>query len=60
MILQKWFFLIQSLHFKETYELIDKVKNRYPSLQIELKKPTLTLEEQAKQYGDELWKSQSK
>ena len=50
-------FLDTSLHFNETYELIEKVKKRYPSLQIELKKPTLTLEEQAKQFGEELWKS---
>ncbi|MCQ6276256.1 phosphoadenylyl-sulfate reductase [Bacillus sp. V3B] len=50
-------FLDTDLHFSETYELIDKVKARYPSLQIELKKPSLTLEEQAKQYGEELWKS---
>jgi phosphoadenosine phosphosulfate reductase len=50
-------FLDTDLHFSETYELIEKVKARYPSLQIELKKPSLTLEEQAKQYGEELWKS---
>jgi phosphoadenosine phosphosulfate reductase len=50
-------FLDTDLHFKETYELIDKVKARYPSLQIELKKPSLTLAQQAKQYGDELWKT---
>ena len=50
-------FLDTDLHFKETYELIDKVKSRYPSLQIELKKPSLTLAQQAKQYGDELWKT---
>uniref|UniRef100_UPI00403F99D4 phosphoadenylyl-sulfate reductase n=1 Tax=Niallia sp. XMNu-256 TaxID=3082444 RepID=UPI00403F99D4 len=50
-------FLDTDLHFKETYELIDKVKARYPSLQIELKKPSLTLAEQAEQHGDELWKN---
>jgi phosphoadenosine phosphosulfate reductase len=50
-------FLDTNLHFKETYELIDKVKARYPRLQIELKKPSLTLEEQKEQYGDELWKT---
>ncbi|MCM3603413.1 phosphoadenylyl-sulfate reductase [Robertmurraya korlensis] len=50
-------FLDTGLHFKETYELIDKVKERYPQLQIELKKPSLTLEEQAEQHGDELWKT---
>jgi len=50
-------FLDTGLHFKETYELIDKVKERYPQLQVELKKPSLTLEEQAEQHGDELWKT---
>ncbi|MDE3841191.1 phosphoadenylyl-sulfate reductase [Bacillus methanolicus] len=48
-------FLDTDLHFKETYELIEKVKNRYPRLRIEIKKPALTLEEQALQYGDKLW-----
>ena len=50
-------FLDTDVHFKETYETIDKVKERYPLLNIELKKPALTLEEQATQFGDELWKS---
>lgn len=49
-------FLDTDLHFKETYELIEKVQSRYPSLQIELKKPKLTLEEQEKEFGEELWK----
>ncbi|AIE58975.1 Phosphoadenosine phosphosulfate reductase [Bacillus methanolicus MGA3] len=48
-------FLDTDLHFKETYELIEKVKKRYPRLRIEIKKPALTLEEQALQYGDKLW-----
>ncbi|MFC0271227.1 phosphoadenylyl-sulfate reductase [Metabacillus herbersteinensis] len=48
-------FLDTDVHFKETYELIDKVKLKYPSLRIELKKPKLTLEEQAKKYGEKLW-----
>lgn len=50
-------FLDTDLHFAETYQLIDKVKERYPGLRIELKKPKLTLEEQAEQYGEELWKT---
>lgn len=50
-------FLDTDLHFKETYELIDRVKERYPDLNIELTKPDLTLEEQEAQYGKELWKS---
>ncbi|WP_141433823.1 phosphoadenylyl-sulfate reductase [Bacillus sp. 03113] len=49
-------FLDTGVHFEETYELIEKVKQKYPDLRIELKKPKLTLEEQAQQYGDELWK----
>lgn len=50
-------FLDTDLHFRETYELIEKVKLRYPYLQIELKKPSLTLVEQAKQYGENLWQT---
>ena len=50
-------FLDTDLHFSETYELIEKVKKRYPDLQIEMKKPSLTLEEQAKEFGEELWKT---
>ena len=49
-------FLDTSLHFEETYELIEKVKERYPGLDIMLKKPKLTLTEQAEKYGDSLWK----
>jgi len=51
-------FLDTGVHFKETYELIEKVKIKYPSLNIQLKKPKLTLEEQAKKYGQELWKTE--
>ncbi|MFT8320250.1 MAG: phosphoadenylyl-sulfate reductase [Bacillus sp. (in: firmicutes)] len=50
-------FLDTDVHFQETYELIDKVKGKYPELQIEMKKPALTLEEQAEQWGEELWKT---
>lgn len=51
----KIIFLDTDLHFKETYELIEKVKSKYPSLQIELIKPSLTLKEQANIYGERLW-----
>nr|WP_295971300.1 phosphoadenylyl-sulfate reductase [uncultured Bacillus sp.] len=51
-------FLDTDLHFAETYQLIEKVKERYPDLQIELKKPSITLAMQAKKYGEELWKTQ--
>lgn len=49
-------FLDTDFHFKETYELIDQVKQRYPSLRIELTKPGLTPAEQAEAHGSELWK----
>jgi phosphoadenosine phosphosulfate reductase len=48
-------FLDTDVHFDETYELIEQVKKKYPNLRIEMKKPALTLEEQEKEYGDELW-----
>ena len=50
-------FLDTDVHFKETYETIEKVKEKYPQLNIELKRPSISLEEQAKLYGDELWKT---
>jgi phosphoadenosine phosphosulfate reductase len=52
----KIIFLDTGLHFPETYELIEKVKNRYPSLQIKMVKPIMSLDEQTKWYGEELWK----
>ncbi|MBE1553949.1 phosphoadenylyl-sulfate reductase [Sporosarcina limicola] len=51
-------FLDTELHFQETYALIDEVKQRYPQLVIEMKKPALTVEEQAEKYGDKLWERQ--
>ena len=48
-------FLDTDVHFTETYELIEKVKKRYPKLSIVMKKPDLTLEEQAAEFGPELW-----
>lgn len=49
-------FLDTELHFQETYDLIEKIKNRYPNLLIELVKPKWSLEDQANRYGKELWK----
>ncbi|KSU83299.1 MULTISPECIES: phosphoadenylyl-sulfate reductase [Fictibacillus] len=49
-------FLDTGLHFKETYEVIEKAKEKYPSLNIEMKKPALSVAEQAGEHGDELWK----
>lgn len=51
----KIIFLDTGLHFPETYELIETVKVRYPSLQIKMVKPKLTLAQQAKWYDEELW-----
>ncbi|UEX90329.1 phosphoadenylyl-sulfate reductase [Staphylococcus ratti] len=49
-------FLDTDLHFQETYELIERVKRRYPKLQIEMKKPDLSLRAQSHQYQPELWR----
>ncbi|WP_256597309.1 phosphoadenosine phosphosulfate reductase domain-containing protein, partial [Pseudomonas sp. FW305-BF6] len=49
-------FLETGLHFKETYECIERVQAKYPLLQIEKKLPSLTLDEQAELHGNELWK----
>jgi phosphoadenosine phosphosulfate reductase len=48
-------FLDTGLHFAETYELIEKVKRRYPELRIHMKKPELTVREQAEEHGEALW-----
>ncbi|NSL52242.1 phosphoadenylyl-sulfate reductase [Calidifontibacillus erzurumensis] len=50
-------FLDTNVHFDETYELIDKVKERYPQLRIELKQPAISLEEQALTFGEKLWET---
>ncbi|KEZ54185.1 phosphoadenylyl-sulfate reductase [Metabacillus indicus] len=50
-------FLDTDVHFKETYETIERVKEKYPKLRITMKKPALTLAEQAEQYGDKLWET---
>ncbi|MFA9557909.1 phosphoadenylyl-sulfate reductase [Evansella sp. AB-rgal1] len=48
-------FLDTHLHFQETYELIGKIKNKYPKLIIEYAQTEVTLEQQAEQYGKKLW-----
>lgn len=50
-------FLDTDVHFKETYETIERVKAKYPTLNIILKKPALTLQEQEKAFGDRLWET---
>ncbi|MBA4492781.1 phosphoadenylyl-sulfate reductase [Paenactinomyces guangxiensis] len=49
------FYLDTNLHFSETYEVRDRLRKRYPLNFIRVT-PALTLEEQAAEYGDELWK----
>lgn len=48
-------FLDTDLHFKETYELIEKVRKRYLDLNMTMLKPKLTLASQANVYGGNLW-----
>ncbi|WP_416148000.1 phosphoadenylyl-sulfate reductase [Salipaludibacillus sp. HK11] len=51
-------FLDTHVHFKETYELIEDVKQKYPDLNIDMVQPDLTLEEQKEKHGDKLWQRQ--
>lgn len=51
-------FLDTSLHFKETYELIEKIKKRYLDMQIDFLTSSVTLEEQAEKYGEALWEKE--
>lgn len=48
-------FLDTGLHFPETYEVIDKIEARFPTLRIERKQPKVSLDEQAAEYGSALW-----
>jgi phosphoadenosine phosphosulfate reductase len=52
-------FLDTGLHFPETYDVIDKIEARFPSLKIERKQPALSLDEQRAEYGSALWKRDS-
>jgi phosphoadenosine phosphosulfate reductase len=52
-------FLDTDFHFAETYELINQVKEKYPDFSIGVSKPKLTVDEQAIQYGEKLWESNS-
>jgi len=51
------FYLDTDFHFKETYETRDRLAERYPGIPFVEVKPEITPEEQANQFGDELWKS---
>lgn len=50
------FYLDTNVHFKETYDTRDRLQQRYGVEFVQVL-PKLTLEEQAQQYGEELWKS---
>lgn len=50
------FYLDTNVLFKETYDVIEQVKAKY-DVRLEQVLPLITLEEQTKQHGDELWKS---
>jgi len=48
-------FLDTGLHFPETYEVIDQIEALFPALRIERKQSVLSLDEQAAQFGSDLW-----
>ncbi|PTX63246.1 phosphoadenylylsulfate reductase (thioredoxin) [Melghirimyces profundicolus] len=52
-------FLDTGLHFRETYQVIDEVRNRYPELRMEFLRPEQTVEEQAREYGFRLWEREA-
>ncbi|WP_078380531.1 phosphoadenylyl-sulfate reductase [Sutcliffiella halmapala] len=49
-------FLDTNLHFLETYDVIGKIERRFPKLQINRRRPALTLDEQAAEFGTALWR----
>jgi phosphoadenosine phosphosulfate reductase len=51
------FYLDTDLHFKETYETRDRMEAHY-GLKFVRVSPKLTLEQQAEQHGEELWKAE--
>lgn len=50
-------FLDTNYHFKETYDIINKVKKRYPTFRIEMQQPELTIDEQTENHGKDLYKT---
>ncbi|MHA6481119.1 phosphoadenylyl-sulfate reductase [Paenibacillus sp. strain BS8-2] len=51
------FYLDTDFHFKETYETRDRMIEAYPGIPFVEVKPLITPEEQAEQFGGELWKT---
>jgi phosphoadenosine phosphosulfate reductase len=54
-------FLDTLYHFKETYELVDQVKERYPNVPVHIFKPDgiQTAEQFEKTYGEKVWENAS-
>lgn len=50
-------FLDTNYHFQETYDIINKVKERYPNFRIKLQQPELTIDEQTESHGKDLYKT---
>jgi phosphoadenosine phosphosulfate reductase len=50
-------FLDTQFHFKETYDVIDAVREKYPELNIKMLKPELSPKQQAAQEGERLWET---
>ncbi|MNI13309.1 Phosphoadenosine phosphosulfate reductase [compost metagenome] len=50
------FYLDTNVHFKETYETKDRLEQHYGKKFVQVS-PKITLDEQAEQFGEELWKS---
>lgn len=48
-------FIDTDLHFKETYKVIEKIKEKYPTFHINFISTQLSLNQQAKKYGEKLW-----
>jgi phosphoadenosine phosphosulfate reductase len=43
--------------FPETYVLLDKIRDHYPTVKLEILKPELSPTQQAQDYGDKLWET---
>lgn len=50
-------FINTNLHFKETYDYINVVKQNYPNFNIKFIQTQLTLAQQANQFGEKLWET---
>jgi phosphoadenosine phosphosulfate reductase len=44
--------------FPETYTLIQDIREFYPTIQVQVVQPALSLEQHALEYGEELWKNE--